>query len=103
MNSRDALIMHICMMLSIHAAGPGLEPGYPGPKPGVLPLDDPANTVLYGKKAPMSMLLPARAEALVATCSGGKFGDARDAGAVDALHQELCHFVARLQCHRLGS
>ena len=24
------------------AAGPGLEPEYPGPKPGVLPLDDPA-------------------------------------------------------------
>lgn len=24
------------------AAGPGLEPRYPGPKPGVLPLDDPA-------------------------------------------------------------
>ncbi len=24
------------------AAGLGLEPRYPGPKPGVLPLDDPA-------------------------------------------------------------
>ena len=29
------------------AAGIGLEPIYPGPKPGVLPLDDPAIPILY--------------------------------------------------------
>ena len=31
-------------MLCFPAAGLGLEPRYPGPKPGVLPLDDPAMT-----------------------------------------------------------
>ena len=29
------------------AAGPGLEPEFPGPKPDVLPLDDPAINILF--------------------------------------------------------
>ncbi len=32
-------------------AGQGLEPRYSGPKPDVLPLDDPAMCELYKKKA----------------------------------------------------
>ncbi|MDQ5901561.1 MAG: hypothetical protein QG580_276 [Patescibacteria group bacterium] len=33
----------------IFAAGQGLEPQYPGPKPGVLPLDEPAISLLTRK------------------------------------------------------
>lgn len=30
------------VLASLRAAGPGFEPGFRGPKPRVLPLDDPA-------------------------------------------------------------
>ena len=33
-------------LLRRRAAGLGIEPRYPGPKPGVLPLDDPAMCVI---------------------------------------------------------
>ena len=47
----DADASYFCSLSQFHcvqlARGQGLEPRFPGPEPGVLPLDDPRKKILY--------------------------------------------------------